>query len=46
MQDDKEDSGTSKSSFVKCLISGGVAGMSVDITLYPLDTLKTRLQVS
>ena len=24
--------------------AGGVAGMAVDITLFPLDTLKTRLQ--
>ena len=28
------------------LISGGLAGMSVDICLFPLDTLKTRLQSS
>lgn len=26
------------------LIAGGIAGLSVDVTLYPLDTLKTRLQ--
>ena len=26
------------------LISGGLAGTTVDVTLYPLDTLKTRLQ--
>ncbi|XP_017879302.1 S-adenosylmethionine mitochondrial carrier protein-like [Ceratina calcarata] len=30
--------------FVPLLIAGGVAGTSVDIILYPLDTLKTRLQ--
>ncbi|CAG9793100.1 unnamed protein product [Diatraea saccharalis] len=26
------------------LLAGGLAGLSVDVTLYPLDTLKTRLQ--
>ena len=26
------------------LISGSLAGVGVDITLFPLDTLKTRLQ--
>lgn len=26
------------------LIAGGLAGTSVDVTLHPLDTLKTRLQ--
>eukprot|EP00617_Octactis_speculum_P005366 CAMPEP_0185774910 /NCGR_PEP_ID=MMETSP1174-20130828/80403_1 /TAXON_ID=35687 /ORGANISM="Dictyocha speculum, Strain CCMP1381" /LENGTH=269 /DNA_ID=CAMNT_0028462309 /DNA_START=9 /DNA_END=818 /DNA_ORIENTATION=- len=31
-------------SFVTALLSGGVAGMSVDIALFPLDTIKTRLQ--
>ena len=24
--------------------SGGVAGLTVDVTLFPLDTIKTRLQ--
>lgn len=28
------------------LLSGGVAGTAVDVTLYPLDTIKTRLQSS
>lgn len=28
------------------LQSGGVAGTAVDVTLHPLDTLKTRLQSS
>eukprot|EP00058_Branchiostoma_floridae_P021208 XP_002606698.1 hypothetical protein BRAFLDRAFT_72535 [Branchiostoma floridae] len=31
-------------SFVKCLVAGGLAGTAVDVTLFPLDTLKTRLQ--
>lgn len=31
-------------SFVTALLSGGVAGTSVDVVLYPLDTIKTRLQ--
>lgn len=30
--------------FSLALIAGGVAGISVDVALYPLDTLKTRLQ--
>ena len=29
-----------------CLIGGGLAGTSVDIALYPLDTIKTRMQAS
>ncbi|XP_023237867.1 S-adenosylmethionine mitochondrial carrier protein-like [Centruroides sculpturatus] len=33
-----------KSDFLTALISGGAAGTSVDIILYPLDTIKTRLQ--
>jgi len=31
-------------SFVTSLLSGGVAGFAVDICLFPLDTIKTRLQ--
>ncbi|XP_061407727.1 mitochondrial S-adenosylmethionine carrier protein isoform X2 [Lethenteron reissneri] len=30
--------------FLACLAAGGLAGASVDLTLFPLDTLKTRLQ--
>ncbi|KAJ8710393.1 hypothetical protein PYW07_009759 [Mythimna separata] len=33
-----------KSTHVPPLIAGALAGVSVDVTLYPLDTLKTRLQ--
>jgi solute carrier family 25 S-adenosylmethionine transporter 26 len=32
--------------FFAALISGGVAGLSVDVALFPLDTIKTRLQSS
>ena len=31
--------------FVTGLLSGAVAGITVDLTLFPLDTVKTRLQV-
>ena len=30
--------------FTLALIAGGCAGTTVDVALYPLDTLKTRLQ--
>ncbi|KAJ8361221.1 hypothetical protein SKAU_G00177460 [Synaphobranchus kaupii] len=30
--------------FTASLVAGGCAGMCVDLTLYPLDTIKTRLQ--
>ena len=33
-----------KYDFVVNLISGGCAGVAVDVCLYPLDTLKTRFQ--
>lgn len=32
--------------FTSALIAGGIAGTSVDVSLYPIDTLKTRLQSS
>ena len=31
-------------SFTAALLAGGLAGTTVDLTLFPLDTLKTRLQ--
>ncbi|XP_057217279.1 mitochondrial S-adenosylmethionine carrier protein isoform X1 [Triplophysa rosa] len=31
-------------SFTASLVAGGCAGMCVDLTLFPLDTIKTRLQ--
>lgn len=33
-------------SFTTSLISGGIAGTSVDVALFPLDTIKTRMQSS
>lgn len=35
---------TAEPSFLVSLISGGIAGTTVDVALYPLDTIKTRLQ--
>src|SRR5215469_10028856 len=32
--------------FTTALLSGAIAGTTVDLSLYPLDTLKTRLQSS
>lgn len=32
--------------FTTALLAGGIAGTTVDMTLFPLDTLKTRLQSS
>ncbi|KAF2120984.1 mitochondrial carrier domain-containing protein [Lophiotrema nucula] len=34
------------SPYLRSLIAGGLAGTTVDLSLYPLDTLKTRLQSS
>lgn len=31
-------------SFSRCLLSGALAGLTVDLFFYPIDTLKTRLQ--
>ncbi|KAI9761021.1 MAG: hypothetical protein M4579_001284 [Chaenotheca gracillima] len=36
----------SRSPYTVSLIAGGVAGTTVDLSLYPIDTLKTRLQSS
>ncbi|KAM3082336.1 S-adenosylmethionine transporter [Clarireedia jacksonii] len=35
-----------QSSFTPALLAGALAGTTVDLTLFPLDTLKTRLQSS
>ena len=32
--------------FKTALVAGGAAGLSVDISMFPLDTIKTRLQSS
>ena len=32
------------SEFITALIAGGFAGFAVDVSLYPLDTIKTRMQ--
>eukprot|EP01134_Creolimax_fragrantissima_P006636 CFRG6636T1 len=34
----------SSPSFIASLLAGGIAGTSVDLALFPLDTIKTRLQ--
>lgn len=39
-----EESSKTSPSFIIALISGGMAGMSVDVALFPIDTLKTRAQ--
>ncbi|KAK9899236.1 mitochondrial carrier [Cystobasidium minutum MCA 4210] len=39
-------SSSSQASFAQALVAGGLAGTSVDVALFPLDTLKTRLQSS
>jgi solute carrier family 25 S-adenosylmethionine transporter 26 len=41
MTDQQEQAPTS---FLTALVAGGLAGTSVDVTLFPIDTLKTRLQ--
>ena len=40
----KASSAAAPPSYLTCLLSGGFAGMVVDVALFPLDTLKTRLQ--
>jgi Mitochondrial carrier protein len=35
---------STKDSFITGLLSGAVAGTTVDLVLFPLDTVKTRLQ--
>lgn len=37
------ESVTSTTSFATAMCAGGLAGTSVDVTLFPIDTLKTRL---
>ncbi|KAI9803380.1 MAG: S-adenosylmethionine transporter [Piccolia ochrophora] len=35
-----------ESPYLRSLLAGGIAGTTVDLSLYPIDTLKTRLQSS
>jgi solute carrier family 25 S-adenosylmethionine transporter 26 len=42
MAEDKTDNKSPP--FIVSLLSGGVAGLVCDVSLYPLDTIKTRLQ--
>ncbi|KAF8872038.1 mitochondrial carrier domain-containing protein [Gymnopilus junonius] len=39
-------SAESRPTFVQSLLAGGVAGTSVDLLFFPIDTIKTRLQSS
>ncbi|XP_053617934.1 S-adenosylmethionine mitochondrial carrier protein homolog [Plodia interpunctella] len=39
-----EKAKSKKSEYIAPLLAGALAGVSVDVALYPLDTLKTRLQ--
>ena len=32
--------------FLKCGIAGGLAGLSVDLVSYPIETIKTRIMGS
>ena len=40
-----EGENDNKVPFTLALVAGGIAGTTVDVVMYPLDTLKTRLQV-
>ncbi|KAK4618068.1 Putative mitochondrial carrier protein [Fulvia fulva] len=44
--DDKSSTALVNSPYLRSLFAGGIAGTTVDISLFPLDTLKTRLQSS
>jgi len=41
---DGNNNGAAATSFVTALVAGGLAGTSVDVALFPIDTLKTRMQ--
>ena len=45
MDQDYNDN-TSSTSFLTALIAGGIAGMSVDIALFPIDTIKVNKLVN
>ena len=38
------DNSDTATSFATALVAGGFAGTSVDVALFPIDTLKTRMQ--
>ena len=44
MEEFEEIISSEPASFVTALVAGGLAGTSVDVSLFPIDTLKTRLQ--
>ncbi|CAI6241550.1 unnamed protein product [Periconia digitata] len=44
--DPKRGNAWVESPYMRSLMAGGLAGTTVDLSLYPLDTLKTRLQSS
>ncbi|KAL8952351.1 MAG: hypothetical protein Q9222_001731 [Ikaeria aurantiellina] len=46
MPDSPSSNVSSSSPFTRALIAGAIAGTTVDLSLYPIDTLKTRLQSS
>ena len=45
MADESSSDDATKVPFTLALIAGGCAGTAVDVALYPLDTLRTRMQV-
>lgn len=44
MGDHEVDQAENATGFLTAMIAGGLAGTSVDVALFPIDTLKTRLQ--
>ena len=44
VDDTKDGNSDVATSFANALVAGGLAGTSVDVTLFPIDTLKTRMQ--
>ncbi len=44
MSSDDDNNKAAATSFATALVAGGCAGTSVDVALFPIDTLKTRMQ--